>query len=404
MGSFMHKLGHKPTQDEEKIMMEEVDGLEKGGEAGKFDYGEFLMLMKMKLRHSTKPDEVSQVFHLMDKDGSHDLSEEEVRSMCSMLGEGISSGHDEELGETISQMMGDGKKINEEQFLKMAAPDGDLDTYEDDGHDDGGKITENVDEPGEEKKDDATPKAAADNQKSNSDNKSQNWIDKLAHGADKKDTDNNAASQGVQLESKVKTTTWVPDRADLLAMKLAEVREREQFNGVTRDPTGDDISDAQVHMLIDPPDSPLAAIDASAAAQVAVTKQRQKLTQQVSHLSLQLGLASEAAPPQAGSSIAPMGHPEKEVLPTAPMPPAHPAKEMRSGVHLVPAKVKAAPSPPPLVRSRPPAIPIRQTLMPPQSKPKASGACYEFLDDLESWQRVTCPCKNANPAKCNPSP
>merc|ERR1711998_419787 len=287
--------------------------------------------------------------------------------------------------------------------MGMAAPDGDLDTYEDDGHDDGGKITENVDEPGEENKNGGTSKGS--DTPSNANNVSpppppENWVDHLADGVEEKkealekaendfakgasetqqaEALSTPASQIVQVQSRVEGYNWAPSREQLKAMKMAEVRARGRFDGVSEstDPAaGGVVFDAQVHVLTDPSNSALAAVDAGVAVDDAVVQQRQRLTRQVSHISAELGLTNEAAP-QPGSSMAPLGPPKKEVTPTAPMPQPHPTKKAKGGVRLVPVTVKGTttPSPPPLVLSRPPAkAPIRQALMPPQPKPKASGA------------------------------
>jgi len=114
LGDVMKSLGLNPSQEELRRMMREVDT----DRNGTIDFNEFLTMMAA---HSSAGsdglDELRAAFNMFDKDGSGQISIQELKQVMHSLGERLT---DRELEEMIHEAdnNGDGE-INFEEFCKM---------------------------------------------------------------------------------------------------------------------------------------------------------------------------------------------------------------------------------------------------------------------------------------------
>jgi len=114
LGDVMKSLGLNPSQEELRRMMREVDT----DRNGTIDFNEFLTMMAA---HSSAGsdglDELRAAFNMFDKDGSGQISIQELKQVMHSLGERLT---DRELEEMIHEAdnNGDGE-INFEEFCKV---------------------------------------------------------------------------------------------------------------------------------------------------------------------------------------------------------------------------------------------------------------------------------------------
>lgn len=113
LGVVMRSLGQKPTENELKDMIHEVDI----DGNGTIDFSEFLTMMANKLKDSDKDDELREAFMVFDKDGNGFISAAELRHVMASLGERLT---DKEVDEMIKEadLDGDGQ-VNYEEFVYM---------------------------------------------------------------------------------------------------------------------------------------------------------------------------------------------------------------------------------------------------------------------------------------------
>ncbi|KIL59729.1 hypothetical protein M378DRAFT_14588 [Amanita muscaria Koide BX008] len=130
LGEVMRSLGLNPTEDELRRMMREVDT----DRNGTIDFNEFLTMMAARgAADSDGLDELRAAFNMFDKDGSGQISVQELRQVMHSLGKQSRSSYqpvlirlsgerltDKELEEMIREADSDGDgEIDFEEFCKM---------------------------------------------------------------------------------------------------------------------------------------------------------------------------------------------------------------------------------------------------------------------------------------------
>ncbi|XP_052766940.1 neo-calmodulin-like [Mya arenaria] len=113
LGIVMKSLGQKPTDNDLKDMINEVDI----DGNGTIDFAEFLTMMANKMKDGDQEEELREAFRVFDKDGNGQISAAELRHVMANLGEKLT---DEEVDEMIKEadMDGDGQ-VNYEEFVYM---------------------------------------------------------------------------------------------------------------------------------------------------------------------------------------------------------------------------------------------------------------------------------------------
>jgi len=113
LGAVMKALGHTPSEQELKDMINEVD-LDGNGE---IDFNEFLEMMMRKRKETPPLEELREAFKLFDMDGNGTISAFELKSVMKNLGEELS---EKEVAEMIREadLDGDGE-VNFDEFVKM---------------------------------------------------------------------------------------------------------------------------------------------------------------------------------------------------------------------------------------------------------------------------------------------
>ncbi|KAG8793855.1 hypothetical protein FRC12_001304 [Ceratobasidium sp. 428] len=113
LGTIMRSLGQKPSEDELQVIIKRVD-LDCNGT---IDFEEFLTMMDGMMQGTSMDDEMREAFQVFDKDGSGQISAEELKGMMASLGERLS---DSEVQQMIEEADTDGDgQISYTEFVKM---------------------------------------------------------------------------------------------------------------------------------------------------------------------------------------------------------------------------------------------------------------------------------------------
>ena len=112
LGELLHSLGQVPTEAErQEIMATTSVTLEK------IDFGDFLYLMTLKMKHTDMEQELINAFKVFDRDGNGNISTQELKYVMSNVGETMT---DEEIDMMIQEADGDRDgQINYHEFISM---------------------------------------------------------------------------------------------------------------------------------------------------------------------------------------------------------------------------------------------------------------------------------------------
>jgi calmodulin len=113
LGDVMRALGANPTNTELQEMIAEVDK----DNSGKIEFNEFLDLFARKMKDPDTEEDLIEAFKIFDKDGSGNISAQELRHVMTTLGEKLT---EEEADEMIREAdtNGDGY-IDYVEFVKI---------------------------------------------------------------------------------------------------------------------------------------------------------------------------------------------------------------------------------------------------------------------------------------------
>lgn len=113
LGVVMRSLGQRPTEQELRDMVREVDV----DGNGTIEFNEFLQMMSKKMKEADSEEELREAFRVFDKNGDGFISSTELRHVMTNLGEKLS---DEEVDDMIKEadMDGDGL-VNYEEFVTI---------------------------------------------------------------------------------------------------------------------------------------------------------------------------------------------------------------------------------------------------------------------------------------------
>ena len=101
----MSSLGHIPTEENLKKMMEEVDK----DNSGAIEFTEFCHLMAKNMKDADNEEDLMEAFKIFDADGSGNITKDELRATLQMVMGGTSDMlPDEEIGEMIHEADIDG--------------------------------------------------------------------------------------------------------------------------------------------------------------------------------------------------------------------------------------------------------------------------------------------------------
>lgn len=89
----MRSLGHAPTEEALRVMIDEVDA----DGNGNIDFAEFLTLMARRMKAKDSQTEIVEAFRVFDKDNSGKISVAELREVMTSLGEKLTEGEVEEM-------------------------------------------------------------------------------------------------------------------------------------------------------------------------------------------------------------------------------------------------------------------------------------------------------------------
>ena len=112
LGELLHSLGQVPTEAEKQEIVSTTDM-----SLDKIDFGDFLYLMTLKMRHTDMEQELIHAFRVFDRDGNGNISAPELKYVMSNIGENIT---DEEIDMMVleADVDGDGQ-INYHEFIRM---------------------------------------------------------------------------------------------------------------------------------------------------------------------------------------------------------------------------------------------------------------------------------------------
>merc|ERR1712032_38622 len=109
----MRSLGRKPTLEELKAMIAEVDD----DNSGEIEFPEFLKLMASKLQETDSVEEMREAFMVFDRDKSGSVSSSELKHVMCNLGEQVTN---EEVEEMIKEADADGDgELSFDDFLQF---------------------------------------------------------------------------------------------------------------------------------------------------------------------------------------------------------------------------------------------------------------------------------------------
>ena len=113
LGTVMRSLGQCPTEDELKIIIEEVDE----DSSGTIDFKEFLGLMGKKMQENDTEDDLIEAFRVFDIDGNGCIPAHELKHVLANAGEKLT---EEEIEEIIREtdINGDGF-IDYREFIRI---------------------------------------------------------------------------------------------------------------------------------------------------------------------------------------------------------------------------------------------------------------------------------------------
>lgn len=93
LGSFMHKVGLAPSEQELSEMIDEIDA----DGNGNIDFPEFIALMARKIDDNENEDILIDAFRLFDPEGYGFITTEELRHVLNSLGEKMTPDEIEEM-------------------------------------------------------------------------------------------------------------------------------------------------------------------------------------------------------------------------------------------------------------------------------------------------------------------
>ncbi|KAI8087753.1 calmodulin [Gilbertella persicaria] len=116
LGQVMRSLGHSPSAEELKDMIDDLDS----DHNGYVDFNEFLVLMSRVKGSEETENDLIDAFKVFDKDKDGYITHDELRSVMSQLGDVCQHLSQEELDQMIyeADVDGDGR-INYKEFGKM---------------------------------------------------------------------------------------------------------------------------------------------------------------------------------------------------------------------------------------------------------------------------------------------
>merc|ERR1712087_530182 len=113
LGVVMRSLGRRPTAEELRAMIAEVDD----DNNGLIDFPEFLKLMATKLQDADSIEEMKEAFMVFDRDKSGAVSASELKHVMCNLGEQVTN---EEVEDMIREADADGDgELSFEDFLQF---------------------------------------------------------------------------------------------------------------------------------------------------------------------------------------------------------------------------------------------------------------------------------------------
>mmetsp|Transcript_11199 Transcript_11199/g.20415 ORF Transcript_11199/g.20415 Transcript_11199/m.20415 type:complete len:162 (-) Transcript_11199:127-612(-) len=111
LGVVMRSLGRKPTMEDLKNMIAEVDD----DGSGKIEFPEFLQLLTSKLQDTDSIEEMREAFGVFDRDKNGSVSASELKHVMDNLGEQVTN---EEVEEMIREADADGDgELSFDDFL-----------------------------------------------------------------------------------------------------------------------------------------------------------------------------------------------------------------------------------------------------------------------------------------------
>ncbi|CAM1311893.1 Uncharacterised protein g5829 [Pycnogonum litorale] len=113
LGVVMRSLGQRPTENELRDMVNEVDT----DGNGTIEFNEFLQMMSKKMKDTDNEEELKEAFRVFDKNNDGFISASELRHVMTNLGEKLT---DEEVEEMIKEadLDGDGL-VNYDEFVTI---------------------------------------------------------------------------------------------------------------------------------------------------------------------------------------------------------------------------------------------------------------------------------------------
>ena len=93
LGDVMRALGANPTNTELQEMIAEVDK----DNSGKIEFNEFLDLFARKMKDPDTEEDLIEAFKIFDKDGSGNISAQELRHVMTTLGEKLTEEEADEI-------------------------------------------------------------------------------------------------------------------------------------------------------------------------------------------------------------------------------------------------------------------------------------------------------------------
>jgi len=117
LGDVMRSLGQRPTEEELRDIINEVDR----DNTGTIDFNEFLTLMAPRDAHHDMDAELRQAFEVFDKDKTGSIDAKELRQVMKAIGENLT---DEQIDDMIREADKDGNgTIDFEEFKAIMRMD-----------------------------------------------------------------------------------------------------------------------------------------------------------------------------------------------------------------------------------------------------------------------------------------